>query len=342
MKTYLTRSKSSLVVAVALMALPLWARPVAQITEVTGQAFVLTPDGKTRALKVNDHIEDKSELMVEDSGTLTIHDYFDATYHLTGGSHLQVFNKSVQLKKGKTWVQSQNTRNALDLTTANGYVNFFKSEFIVTFDQATARSQILVVGGDVEVSNVLDRNAKFAVPAGAFSLIDPDVNNGVPRAPTKVGLTSLNNAMAEFKRMPETLKNDVPARGIASVTSEAVANEGGPLAPKGEIIFIQTNRLPASVSGKAHEYFTKTANKKSKKKASQASAPINVYGMSTQASHAVPRGPASAPIFFKVTKKPAQNVILDQEFGDSLKRQQSAQPKHSKELESLIEDLKSY
>ncbi len=153
MKTSLTKLKSSLVFALTLVAASAWAKPVAQVVEVKGQVFVVTSDGHTKSLKANDHIEDKSEVMVGEDGNITLNDYYDATYHLIEGSHIKFFNKSVQLKKGKTWIQSLNARHPLVLTTANGNVDYWKGEFITTFDHTSSKTQVLVVNGDVEVSN---------------------------------------------------------------------------------------------------------------------------------------------------------------------------------------------
>jgi len=156
----------------------LWAKPVAQVVEISGQVFAITEDGKTRSLKLNEHLDEKNEVMVEEGSSITLNDYYDATYHLIGGSHLKFFDKSVQLKRGKTWIQSKNSRHKLIVTTANGLIEFNKSEFITTFSHANARSQILVVNGDVEVSNILEKNMKQVISAGQFTLIDPQVENG--------------------------------------------------------------------------------------------------------------------------------------------------------------------
>lgn len=340
MKTFTTKLKSSFFL-LALVAAPVWhgdaqAKPVAQVTEMSGSVFVVKPDGKTTTLKVNDHLEDRSEVMVEEGGSITLNDYYDATYHLIGGSHLKFFDRSAQLKRGKTWIQCLNSRFPLALTTANGNANFWKGEFIVTFDQATSRSQFLVVNGEVEVSNVLDRDMKYSIPAGAFTMIDPEVDAGVPRAPTKVGLASLDTALSEFKKLPAKIKENIlPARAIASVEEEAPKK-------KGEIIFIQTNRLPASVNGGAQKYFAK----KTAKPASDAkiryfgvmAAPVKTTWTPVKTA---PRTPASVGPSYLAPKKTVAKD-LSPEFEESLKRKVSEQPKFPKELNSLIEDLKSY
>lgn len=349
MKTFLTKSKSNFLVISLLIASPVWARPVAQVTEVNGQVFLVSPEGKTKALMINDHVEEKSEILVEEGGNITLNDYYDATYHLIGGSHLKFFNKSVQLKRGKTWIQAKNSKNTLALTTANGHIDFSKGEFITTFDQATSRSQVLVVNGEVEVSNVLDRNMKYNVAAGHFTLVDPEVENGVPRTPTKVGLTSLNTALMEFKKLPDAMVTAAapdPQRSIASVTEV-------PTVKRGEIVFIKSSRMPASVHGSARDYYVKTVKQKKQTQQKNLTAPpIRFYGVAPMKPAAVaakaaraeviPRGPASVPMAVKMPQKAVENVNLDPEFGESLKKQMSEQPKHSKELESLIQDLKSY
>lgn len=358
MKTSLTKSKSSFIFVAALLTQVAWAKPVAQVVEVSGQVFAVTPAGKTVILKVNDHIEEKSEIMTEEGSAITLNDYYDATYHLIGGSHLKFFNKSAQLKRGKTWVQAQSGKHQLAFVTANGQLSFSKSEFIVTFEQARSRSQVLVVNGDVEVSNILEKEVKQTVTAGSFTLIDPEVENGMPRFPTKIGLQSLNAALGEFKKLPKNMTASAASRSIASVpttTTESsaaeVAVENAP--KKGEIIFITSTRAPASVKGDAYKYFKKSigsAKKKSVVSAPEETIPVRYFGFELQSVEVVapqkfvPRQPASV---IKNTPVPVpfssgMNHSVDQEFADSLKKQVIEQPKHSKELESLIQDLKSY
>jgi hypothetical protein len=201
-----------------------------------------------------------------------------------------------------------------------------------------------VVNGDVEVSNVLDKNYKHTVPAGTFSMIDPEVENGTPRAPTKVGLDSLNSALADFKALPEQLKpttESAPSRSIASVEQTNQPT-------KGEIIFISKgtvmNRLPASTNS-AYSYFKKKVVKKKPQKEPAVEAPIRFYGMKPSLEPVSQvRIPASVqPVLAPAApKKFAIDLNTDQEFSNSLSQQKANQPNQSKELENLIQDLKSY
>lgn len=336
MKTSLTKLSSSFILL--SLSLSVWAKPVAQVVEVKGSVFMVTPEGKTTALKINQHLDDKAEVMVEEGASITLNDYYDATYHLTGGSHLKFYNQSVQLKKGKSWVQSMNAKYPLALTTANGNVNFSKGEFITTFDQATNRSQVLVVNGEVEVSNVLDQNMKYTVTAGMFTMVDPEIENGTPRTPTKVGLASLEKALGEFKGLPETIKAAPVSiqREIASVKEE-------PVVKRGEIIFMTSTRMPASVTpGTAAKYFKKVTKKKP---VQETPVPIKIYGTAWKKTEtiAAPRSPASIQVLAPTMPKVSPPIMKnDPEFTESLKTHTSQQPKYSKELESLINELKSY
>ena len=342
MKTFRTKLKSSLLLSLVAASFPLLAKPVAQVTEVKGQVFIVTPEGTTRTLKVNDRLEDKSEVMVGEDGDVSLNDYYDSTYHLIEGSHLKFFNKSVQLKKGKTWIQSLNGRHPLALTTANAHVDFSKSEFIATFDQATSKTQVLVVNGEVEVSNVLDKNMKTTVAAGTFTLLDPEEENGLPRSATKVGLTSLNQSLAEFKALPQSMKSEMK-REIASVTQ-------APDAPvkRGEIVFMShgklksTSRIPASTNGEAHKYLAKRVTVKT---AQTAPAPLRFYGMNPSESVVeTPREPASLmpEAVIALPNKIGPDLNVDTEFNETFRIEKASAPKHSKDLEKLIQDLKSY
>lgn len=360
MKTSTKKLSNSFVISLLLLSTPVWARPVAQVIEVKGQVFGVL-DGKTKVLKTNDHIEDRTEVMVGEEGSITLNDYYDATYHLIDGGHIKFTDKSVQLKKGKSWIQSTNSRHPLTVSTANGAAEFWKAEFIATFDQANSRTQFLVVNGDVDVSNLWDKNLKYSVTGGHFSFIDPKIENGVPRTPTKVGFDSLNSALAEFKVLPQKLKDQESNRGIASVAPQN--DESNFLPKKGQIINMNAGRLPASVKGEAQKYFTKKVFKK--KIQNLTSAPISYYGIAPAAlanvvtpAPVVPetikapipekiestlRAPASIPKNeLNLPTKVAPQLNTEPEFSESLRKHYGEQPKYPKEVENLLEDLKSF
>jgi len=362
MKTSLTKLKNNSAVLFFLGSIffnSALAGPVAQVVEVSGQVFVINEMGKTKSLIKDDHLEEKSEVLVEEGASITLNDYYDSTYHLIGGSHVKLFDKSIQLKKGKTWVQSKNDKHQLGLTSANGLIEFRKSEFIATFDQAHSKTQVLVVNGEIDFSNVLDQNHRQTVSSGTFTFIDPKIEDGLPRPATKVGLQSLNLALAEFKGLPEEIKKvsplelNTPKREIASVTEQS-KNEKQ--TKRGEIIFIKTTRAPASVAtGDAHGYFAKISKKKMKRSVSKKVelVPVRFFGLSANQNITKSiegkkatkiRVPASVvPVSPNINPStPNLEKINEPIFTESLKKHQKEQPKYSKELESLIHDLKSF
>jgi hypothetical protein len=321
----------------------LLAKPVAQVVEVSGPAFVVNKDGATKTLKKNQHIEEISEILVGDDGAVTLNDYYSCTYNLIAGSHIKFFNKSVQLKKGKAWIKSKSGSNSLSLTTANGQVDFSQGEFIVTFDQSTNQTQLFVVNGEMDVSNVLNKDIKYSVPGGSFTTIDPETNNGVPRTPTKVGVQSLTMALSDFKKIPSIeIIEKASQRGLASIKEEKL--EDKPTIKKGEIIYLTTHRKPASIEqGEAHNYYKKIINKKN----ASTKIKIKIYGTSWKKEQpklkTFIRTPASIKIIEPIKIQKSSTVVADDaEFQRSLKKHEAEQPKYSKELNNLIEELKSY
>jgi hypothetical protein len=347
MKTFLTNLKFSFFIALALLSCSVFSKPIAQVTHMSGQVFMVSVDGKTKTLKVNDHIDEKSEVLVGEDGAITLIDYYDSTYHLLNGSHIKFFNKSVQLKSGKAWIQSTGSRHQLSVTTANGHVNYNKSDFVITFDQSHSKTQVLVIHGETEVSHVLDRNIKQVVTGGSFTTLGPEENSGLPRQPTKVGPSSLDNAIAEFKHLsPQKATMATPLREIASVESETT-----PAETRGKIIYFNEgkvmDRVPASLAGPIgpHQHWKKMM-KRSKFSPSRQMTPIevNFYGMDLSSSATEkPRDPASTMSEESdYNHKFDENLKAKESPGETLGQEKDSNPNHSKELNNLVNDLKNY
>jgi hypothetical protein len=357
MKISLIKLKISLTAFVLITATCVWGKPVGQVVEVSGVVFLVTPEGKTKTLKISDHIDEKSEVLLSENSTMIVNDYYDASYHLTEGGHYKFFDKSIQVKKGKTWVRSLNSRHVLALTTANGFLSFNKGEFIVTFDNSSSRSQVMVVSGSVEVSNILEKNFTQIVSEGTFTLIDPDVDDGLPRTPTRVGLESLNLALSEFKSTLPQIKPEIiseePVRSIASVTSgpepEAAAEKKD--RPKGEIIFMTSDnkisRVPSSTDS-AYSYFKQASVVPRKNKATSVN--VRFYGVTERKNYrddvfiTRSRNPASlrrlAPVL--PSEKLSEEVLTEKKWRDFLGQEKVFIPNHSKDLDNLLKDLKDY
>jgi|GEM_PF-3945362 len=219
-------------------SLQLAAKPVARVYDMKGTVFLKNSRGETSLLKQNSHIEERSEIILEEGALVELTDYYDTNYELAHGTHIKFFDKSIQLKKGKIWVNSLNTRFTTTITTANGVVDFRKSQFIVTYELDKAKSQFFVLNGMINVANILDRDLRVDILAGEFTFIDPDVDAGVPRSGTKIGEKSLAHSMIGFSKSaePKSLLKST-SRSMASVSETS----------KGKIIFMTSSREPASV-----------------------------------------------------------------------------------------------
>ncbi|HLT22850.1 MAG TPA: FecR domain-containing protein [Bacteriovoracaceae bacterium] len=323
MKTFRTKLKISLTVALTLGVLNVWAKPIAQIQDVKGLAFVITPTGNTKKIKANDLIEERAELLVEEGTQISLNDYYNTTYHLTGGTHVKFFDRSIQLKKGKTWVKAK-SRVPLSMTTANGNVEYTGGQFIATFDQASNRSQILVVQGHVDVTNILDKDLRYTVDQGNFTVIDPEVDNGLPRVPTKVGMASLNSALKEFEMSATPMTTSRPSRSLASVRPLETPME----VKKGEIIFMTSSKLPRVVGEKSSKRAPASVVPK-KTVTSWGPAEISYYGQKQEHPKIFSRNPAST----------SQSEV---QVDNTLKKASEVRPVYSNELESLVNELKSY
>jgi hypothetical protein len=357
MKISLTKLKISLTALVLITALSALGKPVAQVIEVNGVVFLVTPDGKTKTVKASDHIEENSEVLLSENSTMIVNDYYDASYHLTEGGHYKFFDKSLQLKKGKTWVRSLNPRHNLALTTANGFLNFNKGEFIVTFDSSSSRSQVMVVSGNVEVSNILEKNFTQVVSEGTFSLIDPDVDDGLPRTPTRIGLESLNLALSEFKTTLPQIKPEViseePLRSIASVPSGPTPETAAEIKnrSRGEIIFMTSDnkisRVPSSTDS-AYSYFKQKSVVPKKHKATSVN--VRFYGVTLRKNYrdnviiSRSRIPASLTKLSPVlpSEKLSEEVLTEKKWRDFLGQEKVFIPNHSKDLDKLLQELKDY
>lgn len=361
MKTSLTKSKNSFLFVLALLTTSAFARPVIEVVTVKGSVFAVSPAGKTATLKPHDRVEELSEIMIEDGGTVLFRDSYNGTYQFTGGSHVKLFDKSIELKSGKAWVKCANTQFPLSLSTANGRADFLKSEFIVTFEPEKTRSQFLVINGEVELSNPLDRHGRFKVPAGTFSVVDPAVDHGVPRSPTPTGAESLTEVVAEFNGKPVVKKKveavahaapaphdshkthvekphqAAPARAIAS--TPVVDEVQHTVEQKGAITIITSNRLPASIKGEAHSYLEKVS-RPAKKRVELKNVVIRYFGVDKQNT---PREPASIKLGKESpNKQGGEFTKVTSEAQIVQKNDEKETYKPSKELENLVKDLQAF
>lgn len=338
MKTSTTSSKSKYLFLALLLPVVAQAKLVGKVHALKGDAFLIR-EGKTTSLKLDMDIEEGSQVMVGDDASATVGDFYDRRYNLTSGSNLVMSDRSMTLLKGGLWSQSLSQKAVVSVSTANMLMSSLQGEFIATYDAATKKSQLTVIAGEVDVASPMEPAFRYAVEAGKFSHASPDVDEGYPRAPTRLGYESLMKAVAMF---PGVKSMDA---GVAQAQSagRAVASEKAATEKKGEIIFMKTvegvARTPASTEGEAQKYFLKTTKRAAPKpKYVHTTAKVRVIGLQRVAAPSS-RKPASS---VKVQPQEPSPSINSSDFLRSYEQHQRAQPKNPKEVQSLIDDLKSY
>jgi hypothetical protein len=337
MKTLITSLKSSSLLLALMLAPSLaHAKLIGKVHMIKGNAFIIQ-NQKTLALIKDMDIEEGAQVMVSDDSQVTLGDFFDRRFHISAGSHVVMNDMSLILQKGSLWSQSLTTNSKkMTLSTANLFITTYKGEFIVTYSAAEKKSQLTVVTGEVDVASPREPAFRYAVSAGQFTLAIPEVNDGYPRTPTKVGYESL---MAAVHLFPGIKSQDAGVAQAQTQPAQAERSVASVAEKKGEIIFMTTvidaKRAPASVTGEAQKYFVK---KLKKKKVKSTPALVRVIGFQSVKTFSS-RKPASSRI---VQTQGPEIRVNDSNFLKSYEELKGQQPKNPKEVQSLIDDLNSY
>ena len=152
-----------------------YARTVARVLGIEGNAFSFYSKGKTSELKYGSKIEEMSVIMVEDDSSLSLKDEYGRVFHLAGGSQVKLFNKMLEVEKGYIWVSSTLSDTIGTINSANSITKYTQGQFIYSFDNSKGKAQVLVLSGQVQFSNIVEPNIIVDVPAGHFSFVDEDV-----------------------------------------------------------------------------------------------------------------------------------------------------------------------
>jgi hypothetical protein len=229
MKNLRLAIKSSL--ALLIIMTSAHAKQVGRVLAVKGNVFAIH-QGVTYKLNMGDYIEDFVEILTEENGQISFSDFHDHTYHVSGSGHIKVMNKITEIRSGSLWVQSDNRMEDFFIQSSNSNSIYRNGEFIVDYDSDKGKSELLVINGDVDFSNILESHLKYTVNAGQFSYVSQDYEDGLPRNPTNIGFKSFKTAMSPFKgiqpsdkgfvevmktQLGEDVVEPAPSRSIASV-----------------------------------------------------------------------------------------------------------------------------
>ena len=348
--------------------------PELMVRSVKGNAFLVTK-GKTSILKAGDHIYDFQQVFTEVGSQISFANYQDQVFHLTGGSNIRSLKGVIELQNGYLWMKSVSGKSPeYQIQTPNGRVAFTNAEAIIDFDNSSGKSQVLVLSGSIEFGNLFQDHLKTTVSSGKFSFISKDYENGSPRFPTPVGKNTFAKVQGLFDR-PSLGKKSAPIKNVASILShEDVSPKMGkrsiasvPMSdptsievpkPKTKveesgIIYIRPKKRNLAKDDMLMNYHSKNISKLKAKKVKRVFAPsyatkskvkVYVFGRKKKAKRSV----ASVPKRISTNRAPASistgsNVkIKNDAFERSLSREYKKQLRHSKEVNSLIQELKNY
>lgn len=337
--------------------------PKGIIEKVQGNVFV-TRSGQTLNVGAGDYLYDFDEVITEVGSQVTFKDYFDHRFHLAGSGYVSILNKMIELKGGYLWVQNiESSKELFQVQTVNALTSYSNGEFIVSYDQDSGKTQLLSIKGTHLFSNIEQDFLKEEVAAGRFTFISQNYENGAPRIPTPIGasaysaVSSLYNGVKPMNTDAASVVEDIArvmpaanktARTIASVESDDKS---------GKMIFVKQEEYSdrGEILKNFYDSKVKQLEKASKpvlKKftpdyKSKSNVSIKVYDLKTPSK----RMPASVQTSDKkiAIRKPASMVELNPQvevskdaFEKSLIDQYKKQMRHSKEINSLINDLKSY
>lgn len=331
------KSTSKALALSLLFSHSVFAGSLARITAIKGNVFSLT-GGQTKMLKVGDEVAEGSDIVSEEGAQVSYSDFYDHMFHLSGSGQISLTkDKEFELRRGYIWVQSYNDNSTAVIKTANASTSFRKVELILSFDNASGRTQVLAVNGSFDFSNLLEGHLTRKIEEGNFSFVDNDYEQGMPRTPTLIGFNSYKKITTLFDGIrpqdPQAMnvvQNKIPATQVVPSTSgdagRIVANES-----EAVTYFKQKNGKLGKKIAKAKPGKPREANN------------IKIYGLESEILETMS---APMPNSDKMEKRAPASIEtpakLQDEFESTLKQEYNKQTRHSSDVNDLIDQLKSY
>ena len=330
----LFKSISKKVFVLGLLSAPLLTSPVSAsdyygiVKDVSGTVF-LSVGERTVPAKVGTKIFDSTEVMTTSGAQVSVMDRYDHIVNLSGSAHMAVQGKKIELIKGYLWIQSTRKRNdKFKIQTANASVSYGQGEGVISFDEATGKTQLLSIRGVFRLRHAMDQHKFEYVREGEFSFINDSYREGRPRSPTAVGydsyqkVTNLFSGVEPIKKTfsfpqmrgagKKAAKSNVnsgenPQMQTSKSPSRSVASEAKSDAKEGSIHYVETQSMKKSSKGKLKQYYQKQlaalekeekdkkqASRKSKKKGFRPSyqhksdVTVRVFGASKESTGRMP------------------------------------------------------
>lgn len=349
------------------------------VTDVRGNVFVVRGE-KTYPLRVGSQLQDFDEVMTETNALIGFSDYYGHNFFMSGSGHIKVYNRMIELKSGYLWLKNKKDQFDYSAQTANSILNYSEGEGILSFDPYAGKTQFLNIHGNFEFGNILQKEITTPVREGYFTYIDNELANGVPRRPTPIGYDSYKKIVGLFQGLNPAEAKDrsrfvrkqsaqTPQRTKQrSIASVPVVQEPEKM---GTIKILENNSVPeAKQRSTVNNYLTSkmkklktevdnrpwrpTYKKKSgvkirvfgsrparKRKKATKSMDYEPTRVNKNANSYRPSASTRAPASVNKTGFSAKKEQADP-FEKSLMNGYKKQMRHSKEVNSLINDLKNY
>tara|TARA_Y100000768_G_scaffold16170_1_gene11283 strand:- start:2305 stop:3360 length:1056 start_codon:yes stop_codon:yes gene_type:complete len=339
-----------------------FAKTVAWVTEVNGNAFVVSEQKAPTSLRLGSQIEDLSKVMVEDGSSLSLINHHGHEFYIPSGTYVKFFNGITELINGHVWVISKEKKYLGEMHTANGTVKFDQGQFILSYDNVTGKTQMMSLIGTHKLANNYEIDLLIDVPAGHFSFVDAEYEHSLPRKPTRVGEKSHSKFKSVFASFDHLRDSDVhemhwapkkkKLRSIASVDDQFSLHHKS----RGKIIKIKTyksQRSPASIPSPMQDYSQmrkkkKVANYPVKTK-NEAKITFHGFEFKQDVPEVIIKA-ATLPVTVKRAPASIQKTELIKElsrspqsvFEESLQEKIQEEKKHPEEVNKLIDELKTF
>lgn len=337
----------------------------------SGHSFSFS-GGQNKTLKYGDKLTNGSDILVSDSSHLGFLTNDGERIYLSAGTQVRVREGFLELKKGMAWVQGAYQNMIYNVYTANAQVEVKNAYTVISYDEKTKETKSLNIRGESYFYNINDPNTGVEIYPGTFSIVNMNYNNGSPRKPIRVGEKSYESVKFAYNGVEavekigfETIRpsQTVSARSIASIGSSKNTQVIKTSGQRGRVLFykegsgsykgrsvasrpIKVYRMEESFDGSNPSQNTDSFIKKGRN--------ITVYSifenkeMKQTMSAPKKRAPAS---YKRVQRLPAQNIKKvnspsrkrkSSAFEKSLNKKFKSNKRHSKDVNTLINELKTY
>ena len=330
-----------LIFATLTFSLSAMGRPIGVIKKISGRVFVFDK-GHIVEAQEGQAISDFASVSTEVGSQVSISDYHDRTYHLSGQGNITFMKNLIELKSGYLWVQGKVSSSEVVFKTSNAQVIFSVGEGIISYDATKEKTQVLAMSGYFDIANVERAILSERIQAGNFSFVQSNYENGSPRKSTPVGKSSYMKIVSLFDDVEPIEKNLVFGARVTSYKSKPIkVNRGRTLASDSKPFDNTISSAPVPQGNLIEKELSKLKVTKRKKVIPTHQVKINIYKPEGNLASkmesdmkAVKRAPSSI--------SPVEVKVKQDQFELDLIEQYRSQKKHDESLNELIDALDSY